>query len=88
MFLDEEFKKNPNHFGLKDVFIEAFTQGSMAINTAIRPADATKEFDLDIVLSLQLKSIEGKYPSAKEVIDWLADIIRKNDAFSERVFLL
>ena len=84
-FLAEEFKKNPDQFGFKDVYIESFIQGSSAIETCIRPVDMSEEFDLDIVISLNLKSQNGKYPSAKEVVNWLADVIRKSDSFRERI---
>jgi hypothetical protein len=55
---------------IKDVFFDSFLQGSYTIGTALRPKN-DEEFDVDVVLVLDIIKKFGHLPDSSLVIEWL-----------------
>lgn len=72
----EDFIKSNDE--ISDCLLDNFVQGSIAINTAIKPKDENIEFDVDIVLVLDINKLEFDNQTPQGVISWLADRLREN----------
>lgn len=79
----EEFVKNDGP--LSEILIDLFPQGSVAINTAIRPLEEGREFDADAVLVLDVakKSWDKQTPEA--IIAWVANRLRQDPLYEGKV---
>jgi hypothetical protein len=71
---DEEIKK---------FFKDTFLQGSYATDMAIRPKD-DEEFDVDVVLALDVRKKFGRLPGASEVIDWILARIKTSKTYKDK----
>lgn len=69
---------------IKPRFYESFLQGSYRLNTAVRP-QGDGEYDVDVILSLNLKKDDGTMMVAKDVIEWVANRLKLSDRYKEKV---
>ena len=67
------------------VFIDLFEQGSWALTTAIRPLNEQDEFDVDLVLLLEVGLLPHHRRSPENVIAWIADRLRTDDDYEGKV---
>jgi hypothetical protein len=65
---------------IKNIFLDSFLQGSYAIGTALRPKD-DEEFDVDVVLALNISEKYGYLPDSKQVIGWLLGRVTSYDKY-------
>jgi hypothetical protein len=72
---DEEIRK---------FFKDTFLHGSYATDTAIRP-NGDEEFDVDVVLAMDLITKYGKLPNPKDVVDWLVGRIMTSEIYEDKV---
>lgn len=72
---DEEIKKR---------FVRIFLQGSYVIGTLIRPT-WRKEYDIDLVLVLNLKDASGRLFDPAKIMEWVANRIKNNGAYKDKV---
>ncbi len=70
---------------LADVYIALFQQGSVAIDTAIKPPKEGDEFDVDAVFLLNIAKRPGDKQTPHEVISWIAERLRKNRHYEGKV---
>jgi hypothetical protein len=69
---------------VKEKYYETFLQGSYALNTAVCP-QGDGEFDVDVILSLNLKSSAGILDNAYDTINWLAQRLKKSARYGDKV---
>ena len=72
---DEEIKKK---------YYETFLQGSYVLCTAVRP-QGDGEYDVDVILSLNLHNGQGGLLNPDIVIDWIAKRLRSSDRYKDKV---
>jgi hypothetical protein len=70
---------------LSEAALDLFLQGSVAINTAIRPSEEGTEFDADAVFVLDLKKLPSDKQSPQDVIAWVATRLRDNPLYEGKV---
>lgn len=70
---------------LSAVFLDLFKQGSFAINTAIKPVDEQREFDLDAVFVLDVPQLPWNRQSPSEAIAWVARRLRENRDYAGKI---
>lgn len=69
---------------IKLKFYESFLQGSYRLFTAVRP-QGDGEYDVDAILSLSLNNSFGTLRGAPEVITWVAERLRNNERYKNKV---
>ncbi|MDD5530694.1 MAG: hypothetical protein PHX21_11820 [bacterium] len=88
-FISNDSKENTDEIGTTDLFLEAFLQGSCATKTCTKPATDEEEFDVDIVLSLNLKKLTDGLnkpdSSPKKVVEWLEKRLKTNDNYKDKI---
>lgn len=65
---------------VKEVFVDSFLQGSYAIGTALRPKN-DEEFDVDVVLAIDVQKQFGYLPDSDSVINWLVSRVTTYDKY-------
>src|SRR2546422_1581875 len=70
---------------LSSAYLDHFLQGSLAINTAIRPVDESEEFDSDSVFVLDLSKRPANKRSPADVIAWIAVRLRQNPDYEGKI---
>lgn len=70
---------------LSEVKLDLFLQGSYPINTAIKPLEEGKEFDVDAVLVLDLVKRPSDKQNPQAVIAWVASRLRENPHYEGKV---
>jgi hypothetical protein len=67
--------------GIRQYAPHVFFQGSYANDTAVKPADARREYDVDMVVLMSLPT-----SNAADVLDWFADRLRQDADYRARLF--
>lgn len=62
-----------------------FKQGSYVIGTAVKPVKSDQEFDVDVVLALNLLARPEDQRDPEQVIEWLAERLRKESSYRGKV---
>jgi len=70
---------------ISGIAYEVFKQGSYVIGTAVKPLKSNQEFDVDVVLALDVDALSRDQRSPKRVIEWLADRLRENSPYKGKV---
>lgn len=70
---------------LSEALISLFEQGSWAMGMTIRPKKDSDEFDVDVVLLLNLLKRPEDKRTPVEIIRWLAVRLREDDDYREKV---
>src|SRR5438552_11877277 len=70
---------------LSEVFVDLYPQGSVALNTAIKPQKDGQEFDADAVFVLDITKRPADKRSPQEVIAWVASRLRNRPQFEGTV---
>lgn len=60
---------------VKPLYVGAYLQGSYALRTAVRPAHDDHEYDVDVVLALDLRDAHGRLYGGDAVFDWLYGLV-------------
>lgn len=70
---------------ISNIARELFRQGSYAIGTAVKPLKSDQEFDVDVVLALNIHALPRDQRSPRAVIEWLAQKLRQNSCYKGKV---
>lgn len=84
-FLRSDRSSDKDETGIADVLVDLFTQGSYAMGTAVRPLHESDEFDVDVVLVLNLTQEDGGLPDSTATLQWLARRLRGNGPYKGKV---
>lgn len=66
---------------IKEKYLDFFLQGSYATKTSIRPQKQGEEFDVDVVLKLDL----ADDITPKEALDWLVKRMKTNESYKDKI---
>lgn len=80
----EEFSNTDEK--VSDVKKELYYQGSYSLGTRIKPRKENDEFDVDVILLLDLTNWTDEQKKPKAVIKWLAERLRTDDKWSGKIF--
>jgi len=61
--------------GVMPYYVSAYLQGSYALHSVVRPVEDDHEYDVDVVLALDLADEDGALPDGYTVLRWLYDQI-------------
>ena len=60
---------------IKPRFVGTYLQGSYALRTAVRPVHDDHEYDVDVVLAMDLHDAQGNLYGGDAVLDWLYGLV-------------
>lgn len=63
---------------IRKILLDFILQGSFAINTAIKPNNDVEEFDVDVVLGLDISQFPIDRQKPEDIIAWLANRLHEN----------
>jgi len=70
---------------ISKILYELFKQGSYVIGTAVSPGKSNQEFDVDVVLALNVLGRPEEERGPQQVIEWLAERLREGGSYSGKV---
>lgn len=60
---------------VEPLFVGTYLQGSYALRTAVRPVHDDHEYDVDVVLAMDLRDAQGRLYGGDAVLDWLYELV-------------
>lgn len=73
---------------IKALLVGMYLQGSYALHTAIRPCSDDSEYDVDLVLALNLLDENDRLYNGYQVLQWLADHLNSISLYKDKVEIL